>query len=50
MLFRQRFKPVAYSVEFLNFVQDCNRMHWVRAFPESLSREHLRWADLVERT
>jgi hypothetical protein len=32
MLFRQRFKPVAYLIEFLNFVQNCNRMHGYEPF------------------
>jgi len=35
MLFRQRFKTVADTVELVNFV----RMHGVRGFPQSLKRK-----------
>ena len=39
MLFGQRFKTVAPTMELLNFVQNRIRMHGVRGFPESLKRK-----------
>jgi len=46
MLFRQLGKTVTHVVESPSFVQDRNRRHRIHGFPENMSRENFRQADL----
>ena len=48
MLFRQRFKPVVYLYRVFELRAKLQSDAWIRAFPENLKRENLRWADLVQ--